>query len=44
VVIVDAETKSARVVRPGGIESLTDAIAVEDVVPGWRMPFSEVFD
>lgn len=44
VVVVDAEAERAHVIRRGGIEPFTDAIAVDDVVPGWRMPFSELFD
>jgi Uma2 family endonuclease len=44
IVIVDAETQTASVVRLGGTEILTDAIAVDDIVPGWRMPLAELFD
>jgi len=44
VVLIDAEAQQARVLRRGGTEVLSDAIVVDDVVPGWRMPFSEVFD
>lgn len=44
VVVVDPKTHRVRVYRTGKLEVLTDAIAVEDIVPGWRMPLSEVFD
>ena len=44
VVLIDAEVQRARVLRRGSIEVLTDVIVVDDVVHGWRMPFSEVFD
>lgn len=44
VIVVDAEAQRARVLRPGKAEVLTDAIAVDDIVPGWSMPFSEVLD
>ena len=44
VVVVDPKTQSVRVYRTGKLEQLTDAIVVDDVVPGWRMPFAEVFD
>jgi len=44
VVIVDAEAQTVSVVRRGGTELLTGALAVDDVVPGWSMPFAEVFD
>jgi Uma2 family endonuclease len=43
VVIVDAEAQTASVVRLGGTGPLTDALAIEDVIPGWRMPLTEVF-
>jgi hypothetical protein len=43
-VIIDAEAETARAVRRTGVEPLTDALVVDDVIPGWRMPFSEVFD
>ena len=44
VVVVDPKTQSVRVYRTGKLEVLHDVLAVDDVVPGWRMPFSEVFD
>ena len=44
VVVVDPKTHSVRVYRTGKLEVLTEAIAVDDIVPGWRMPLSEVFD
>jgi Uma2 family endonuclease len=44
VVVVIPKTQSARVYRPGKLEVLTDAIVVDDIVPGWHMPFAEVFD
>jgi Uma2 family endonuclease len=44
VVVVDPKTQSVRVYRSGKLDVLRDAIVVDDVVPGWRMPFSEVFD
>ncbi len=44
VVVVNPRTKTVRVHRSGRTETLADAIAVDDVIPGWRMPFSEVFD
>jgi Uma2 family endonuclease len=44
VIIVIPKTQGARVYRPGKLDVLRDAIVVDDVVPGWRMPFSEVFD
>jgi len=43
VVIVNAEAQTACVVRRTGTETFTDAIAVEDVIPGWRMLLTEVF-
>jgi len=44
VIVVNPRTKSARIHRAGTSEALTDALAADDVVPGWRMPLSEVFD
>ena len=43
VVVVNPRRNTVRVHRPDGTEDLADVLAVEDVVPGWRMPFSEVF-
>ena len=44
VVVVNPRRNTVRVHRPDGTETaLTDALAVEDVLPGWQMPFSEVF-
>ena len=44
VVVVNPRRNTVRVQRPDGTETLTDALAVEDVIPGWRTPLSEVFD
>jgi Uma2 family endonuclease len=44
VVVVNPRRNTIVVHRPSGTENLTDAIAVDDVIPGWRMPFSEIFD
>lgn len=44
VVVVNPRRKTIVVHRSSGTESLTDALAVDDVIPGWRMSFSEVFD
>ena len=44
VVVVVPKSQSVRVYRTGKLEVLTDAIVVDDIVPGWRMPFAEVFD
>src|SRR5207248_10715619 len=37
VVVVNPRRNTVRVQRPDGTETLTDAIVVEDVIPGWRM-------
>lgn len=44
VVVVNPRRNTVKVHRPAGSEDLTDVLAVDDVVPGWRMPFSEIFD
>lgn len=43
VVIVDPRTKSARIHREGSAVDATDAIAIDDVIPGWRLPLTELF-
>ena len=43
VVIVDPEAKSARIHRPESSVDVTDAIEIEDVIPGWRLPLAELF-
>ena len=43
VVIVDPRTKSARIHRAGSVTSAADAIAIEDVIPGWRLSLAELF-
>jgi Uma2 family endonuclease len=43
VVIVDPRTASVRVHRSSGATIVTDAIEVEDVIPGWKLSLSEVF-
>lgn len=44
VVVVNPRRNTVRVHRPDGTESFADAIAVDDLIPGWRMPFAELFD
>ena len=45
VVIVDPRTKSARIHR-GTVDApiVIDVTGIEDAVPGWRLPLSEIFD
>jgi Uma2 family endonuclease len=43
VVVVDAEAERAQILRPGRTEPMTEALAVDDIIPGWRMPLAEVF-
>src|SRR5205814_7838488 len=43
VVVVNPRRNTIRVHRTDGTEELTDILAVEDIIPGWRMPFSKVF-
>lgn len=44
VVIVDPETKSARIERSGSTVDVIDVIAIDDVIPGWRLPLDELFE
>lgn len=43
VVVVNPRRNPVRVHRSGVSEALADALAVDDVILGWRMPLSEVF-
>jgi Uma2 family endonuclease len=43
VVIVDPSTKSARIHRSGRAVDATDAIVIDDILPGWRLPLAELF-
>jgi len=43
VVIVDPRTSSVRIHRTSGATNVTDAIEVDDLIPGWKLPLSEVF-
>lgn len=43
VVIVDPRTKSVRVHRRDGATSAADVLAIDDVIPGWQMPLSDLF-
>jgi len=44
VVIVNPRTKSARVHRASGVTDVADVITIPDVLPGWQLPLSELFD
>jgi Uma2 family endonuclease len=44
VIIVDPRRRTARVDRAGETAYVTDAIVVDDVIPGWRLPLSEIFE
>ena len=43
VVVVDPRTRSVRVHRSTGAIAMADAIAIEDVVPGWSLPLAKIF-
>jgi Uma2 family endonuclease len=43
VVIADPRLKTARVHRPGSVTAMDDAIEIDDIVPGWRLPLAELF-
>ena len=36
--------QSVRIHRPSEIVNVADVITVDDVVPGWRLPLSEIFE
>jgi Uma2 family endonuclease len=44
VVIVDPGTKTARVHRGSGAVIVAEAIEIDDIIPGWRLPLAELFD
>jgi Uma2 family endonuclease len=44
VIVVDPARRSVRIHRSGEVVNVTDAIAVDDVVPGWSLPLSEIFE
>ncbi|HVR39197.1 MAG TPA: Uma2 family endonuclease [Thermoanaerobaculia bacterium] len=44
VVIVDPRTKSVRLHRDARAVNVTDVLEIDDVIPGWRMALSEIFD
>jgi Uma2 family endonuclease len=44
VVVVDPENRIVYVHRTSGPESVTTVLVVDDVVPGWKMPLSEIFE
>ncbi|HKO58337.1 MAG TPA: Uma2 family endonuclease [Thermoanaerobaculia bacterium] len=44
VILVDPRRKSVIVHRPSGATPLDEVLAVEDVVPGWQIPLSAIFE
>jgi Uma2 family endonuclease len=44
VVVVDPRTRSVQIYRAGGAETVTDTIVIDDILPGWRMPLSKLFE
>jgi Uma2 family endonuclease len=44
VVAVDPVRQSVRIHRPSETTNVTDAISIDDIVPGWRLPLAEIFE
>ena len=44
VIIIDPETRTARVHRATGAMAVADVIDIDDVIPGWRLPLASLFD
>jgi Uma2 family endonuclease len=44
VIVVDPARQSVRIHRAAETVNVTDTISVEDVVPGWQLPLSEIFE
>jgi Uma2 family endonuclease len=43
VVVVDPVRKRARIYRVSASVDVADAISVDDVIPGWRLPLAKLF-
>lgn len=43
VVVVNPRRNTIALHRSGGSEHLTDTLAVDDIIPGWRMSLKEIF-
>ncbi len=44
VVIVDPRLRTVRIDRPAGTSTYPEVLGVEDIVPGWSVPISELFE
>jgi len=44
VVIVDPQTRAVRIHRPAGTTDITDAIELPDILAGWKLPLTELFN
>jgi len=44
VVIVDPSTKTARIHRSSGVTAVAETIDLPDILPGWSLSLSELFD
>jgi Uma2 family endonuclease len=43
VVVVNPRRNTVIVHRPHGMENVADTLVVEDIIPGWRMPLTDIF-
>src|SRR5205823_5747669 len=43
VVVVDPRTKSVRIHRADGATNVDDVVEVDDVIPGWQLALTELF-
>jgi Uma2 family endonuclease len=43
VVLIDPDTETVRIHRTGSTVTVNDVIEIDDVIPGWRLPLSELF-
>jgi len=44
VIVVDPPRRGVRIHRPGETIDVTDTITVDDIVPGWQLRISEIFE
>jgi Uma2 family endonuclease len=43
VVIIDPPRRLVEIHRPAGVTTVEDVLAVDDIVPGWQLPLSDIF-
>jgi Uma2 family endonuclease len=44
VIVIDSDAQTIHVHRESGATNVTDTLTLEDVIPGWSLPLSEIFE